>query len=267
VTVGELRCLVRGVGDVGSAVAHILRRAGYAVALHDGPAPTAHRRGMAFVDAVFDGHAVLEELTARRIDDPVALLQALAAGQIVVHVGAIDALLAAAAWDVLVDARLRKRAVPEDQRGRARLMIGLGPNFVAGTNCHVAIETGWDNLGAIVNEGATAPLRGEPSAILGRRRDRLVYAPVAGLLTTGHAIGDLVAAGDMVAQVGGTPLTAPLDGALRGLTRSGVSVTAGTKVIEIDPRGRDGTWSGLGERPRRIGEAVLQVIRDRLADT
>jgi xanthine dehydrogenase accessory factor len=258
---------VRGIGDVGSAVAHLLRRAGYAVALHDGPAPTAHRRRMAFVDAVFDGHAILEGLTARRIDDPAALLGALAAGEIAVHVGAIDALLAATAWDVLVDARLRKRAVPEDQRGRARLVIGLGPNFATGANCDVAIETGWDNLGAIISAGATAPLHGEPSAILGRRRDRLVYAPVAGPFTTAHAIGDLVAAGETVAHVADTPLTAPLGGALRGLTRSGVTVTAGTKVIEIDPRGRDGTWSGLGERPRRIGEAVLHVIRGRFANT
>jgi 2-polyprenyl-6-methoxyphenol hydroxylase-like FAD-dependent oxidoreductase len=44
--------LVRGAGDVGSAVATVLFRAGYAVALHDEPAPAAPRRGMAFADAV-----------------------------------------------------------------------------------------------------------------------------------------------------------------------------------------------------------------------
>jgi xanthine dehydrogenase accessory factor len=49
--------LVRGAGDVGSAVAAVLFRAGYAVALHDEPAPVAPRRGMAFADAVFDGAA------------------------------------------------------------------------------------------------------------------------------------------------------------------------------------------------------------------
>ena len=60
--------LVRGVGDVGSAVAAVLFRAGYAVALHDAPAPAAPRRGMAFADAVFDGAAVLDGLTALRVD-------------------------------------------------------------------------------------------------------------------------------------------------------------------------------------------------------
>jgi xanthine dehydrogenase accessory factor len=59
--------LVRGVGDVGSAVAVVLFRAGYSVAMHDDPAPSTPRRGMAFADAVFDGWATLDSLTAVRV--------------------------------------------------------------------------------------------------------------------------------------------------------------------------------------------------------
>jgi xanthine dehydrogenase accessory factor len=215
---------------------------------------------MAFVDAVFDGQAVLDGITARRIDDLAAVVGALGEAVIPVYVGAIEALLAAAAWDALIDARLRKRATPEDQRGLAGQMIGLGPGFVAGANCDVAIETGWDNLGAIVTQGATAPLRGEPRAIFGHARTRLVYAPVAGVFTAERDIGRVVVAGEIIARIGNTPLLAPLAGAVRGLTRSGVAVAAGAKVIEIDPRGHDAVWSGLGERPRRIADAVLQVL-------
>ena len=51
--------LVRGVGDIGSAVAHRLFGAGYGVVIHDDPQPTTTRRGMAFADAVFDGRASL----------------------------------------------------------------------------------------------------------------------------------------------------------------------------------------------------------------
>jgi xanthine dehydrogenase accessory factor len=60
--------LVRGVGDVGSAVAHVLHLAGYAVAIHDDPQPTTSRRGMAFTDAVFEGEATLAGVLARRVD-------------------------------------------------------------------------------------------------------------------------------------------------------------------------------------------------------
>ena len=58
--------LVRGVGDVGSAIAHRLFREGYAVAIHDDPTPTTTRRSMAFSDAVFDRRASLEGVEALR---------------------------------------------------------------------------------------------------------------------------------------------------------------------------------------------------------
>lgn len=51
--------LIRGSNDVGSAIAHRLVRHGYAVLIHDEPAPAVARRRMSFADALFDGHAVL----------------------------------------------------------------------------------------------------------------------------------------------------------------------------------------------------------------
>lgn len=255
------RCLVRGIGDVGSAVAHALFGAGYAVVIHDSPAPTAHRRHMAFIDAVFDGTASLEGVTATRVDDPgEALRQAEQRHAIVAHVGPFAGLAAVAPWDVLVDARMRKRETPDDLRALAALSIGLGPGFVAGSHCHAAVETSWDELGRVVRTGATAPLHGEPRDILGHARDRLVYAPAAGVFVVRRDIGDLVAAGEILAMLGDQPLVAPLAGAIRGMTRSGITVPKGTKLIEIDPRGRDAVTSGLGERPLRIAESVIQIV-------
>ncbi|MCC6176646.1 MAG: hypothetical protein IT305_15160 [Chloroflexi bacterium] len=74
------RVLVRGLNDVGSAVAHALVRAGYPVVMHDGPAPTTSRRGMAFADAAFDGEAALAGIVARRLDDLAGLDDGLNAG-------------------------------------------------------------------------------------------------------------------------------------------------------------------------------------------
>lgn len=64
-----VRILVRGIGDMGSAVAHRLLRAAYGVVIHDDPKPTTTRRGMAFADAVFDGRAELVGAEAIRIDN------------------------------------------------------------------------------------------------------------------------------------------------------------------------------------------------------
>src|SRR3984893_18285387 len=100
---------------------------GYRVALHDEPGPTTPRRGMAFTDAVFDGVAVLDGLTARRVESPAELRRALTVGApLPVAVWAFAEILRAADWAAVIDARMRKRVVPEGQRGLAPLTIGLG---------------------------------------------------------------------------------------------------------------------------------------------
>ena len=254
--------LVRGVGDIGSAVAHRLFREGFAVAIHDGPAPTASRRGMAFTDAVFDGHAILEGVRAVREDDLEAVRQTLTARDaIALCVQPLPSVLAGLEPQVVVDARVMKHSTPEIQRGLAPLTIALGPGFVAGRHADVVIETSWDDLGRVITQGASLPLSGEPRAIDGHARDRYVYAPVAGLFQTSAHIGDRVEQGQELARIGSTRLTAPLGGVLRGLTRNAVPVAERTKVIEIDPRGRTDQVCGIAERPRRIADGVLSAIR------
>jgi len=254
--------LVRGVGDVGSAVAVVLFRAGYAAALHDEPAPTAPRRGMAFADAVFDGWATLDGITAVRVNTSAELQDGLnAAAVLPVSTAPFGDVLDAAPWSTIVDARMRKRAVPEVQRGLAPMTIGLGPNFVAGETVDLAIETMWgDQLGAVIETGAPLPLAGEPRPIGGVGRARFVYAPAAGRFVTGSRIGDRVEEGVVVATIGQVALRAPIGGVLRGLTRSGVEVPVRTKVIEVDPRCDPAAVFGLGERPRRIAEGVVKAM-------
>lgn len=252
--------VVRGSGDIGSAVAHRLFRAGYPVAIHDGPAPAAPRRGMAFTDAIFDGSATLAGLKARRID-AVADLAAAVSASIAIYVGDFDELLAALCPGVLVDARMRKRASPDPQVDLAPLTIGLGPNFVAGTTTHLVIETEWgDRLGTVITQGCSAPLAGEPRTYGGHARDRFIYAPAAGMFRTRCQIGDLVEAGTQVATLDGQPLTAPLSGILRGLTHDEVAIAAGTKCVEVDPRGDRANVIGIGERPGTIAKGVLAAI-------
>lgn len=257
-----LLVIVRGSGDVGSAVAHRLFLSGYRVLLHDEPEPTATRRGMAFTDALAAGSAVLEGVTAVRVDDLAALDSILSEHKVLpVVVADLTTVLQVVAPDVLVDARMRKRAQPEVQRGLAALTIGLGPNFVAGETTDLAVETAWgERLGKVLTTGATLPLMGEPQPIAGHARDRYIYAPADGEFLTALRIGDAVRAGQVVAHVGPAPLTAPLDGVLRGLTASGTRVARGTKVIEVDPRGAAGVVTGIGERPRRIADGVLEGI-------
>jgi xanthine dehydrogenase accessory factor len=257
------RVLIRGSGDVGSAIAHLLLHGGHAVVIHDVARPAAPRRGMAFADAIFDGSCELDGVRARRVELEELDGAALAAGDEVLITAAAELgeVLAAVLPDVLVDARMRKRAEPEVQRGLAPLTIGLGPNFVAGETTDLAIETQWgDDLGAIVAQGATKPLGGEPRAFAGHARDRFVYAPVGGVMRTQAQIAQRVAAGEVVATIDDEPLHAPLDGILRGLVHDGVPVAEGAKIVEVDPRGDLTKVFGIGPRPRRIAEGVLEAV-------
>ena len=258
--------LVRGSGDVGSAVAHLLFRSGLAVVLHEELQPSATRRLMAFTDAVFNGTASLEGVEARRVEDPGALEDALKEHSFIPLVaGDFDYLLRFLHPDVLVDARMRKHSQPKLQRGLAPLTIGLGPNFIAGESVDLAVETGrGENLGRVIRAGSTEPLQGEPVELGGHARERYVYATIGGVFHTTCRLGQIVSQGEVVANIDGSPLAAPLSGALRGLTHDGVPVTPGTKVIEIDPRGPQAQVSGIAARPERIARGVLEALQSHI---
>ena len=262
------RILTRGSNDIGSAISQRLFLAGYQVIIHDIPLPTVTRRKMAFADAVFEGSVHLAGVQAVRVDD-LSQLEGLLSSQVLpVVVTDFEPLLRAYRPQVLIDARMRKHQQPETQLSLASLTIGLGPNFVAGENVDIAIETSWgDALGQVIYSGPTRPLQGEPRSLDGHTRDRYVYAPVAGLFRTTASIGDDVQQGQLIAWVDSTPLESPLSGRLRGLTHAGVPVTKGTKVIEVDPRGDSAEISGIAERPRRIALAVLQATQSWLNHT
>lgn len=260
----DLRILIRGANDVGSAVAHRLFMAGYFVVIHEMPQPVTTRRKMSFTDAVFDGHVILDGVEAQIIKRLYLLRGALVTHQAIpIIVKDIYELLKTLHPTILVDARMRKHLQPEVQRGLAELTIGLGPNFIAGETTDIAIETNWGkSLGQIIEQGATNPLKGEPREMDGHARDRYVYAPSAGTFHTTFQIGDFVTQGQEIARVDLTPLLAPVTGSLRGLTHDAVPVLQKTKVIEIDPRINNAQVSGIGERPARIAEGVVSAIQN-----
>jgi xanthine dehydrogenase accessory factor len=256
--------VVRGSGDVGSAVAHRLFTSGFQVVIHDEPAPAAPRRGMAFTNAIFRGSCVLEEVTAERLDD-----LRLADGVLLEHevipivVTDFDGLLYRLEPQILVDARMRKRVRPESQLDLAPLTIGLGPNFIAGQNIHWVVETQWgEHLGTVLCEGGTMDLEGEPRSFKGHSRDRFVYAPHSGRFSTTKDIADSVECGEIVAWIDEVALQAPLGGILRGLAHDGVHVLEGAKVVEIDPRAERSSVFGIGERPGKIADGVLDAIKE-----
>ena len=119
------------------------------------------------------------------------------------------------------------------------------------------------NLGRLIFKGQAEPNTGVPGNISGQTGRRVLRAPIEGVLVTDLDIGDMVSAGQTVAEVDGQPVKAELDGVLRGLIRPGTRVRKGLKVGDVDPRGqRDYCWT-VSDKARAIGGSLLEAILQR----
>lgn len=162
--------------------------------------------------------------------------------------------------DVVVDAILAKRNTGTSIED-APLVIALGPGFEAGVDCHLVIETNrGHDLGRIIVEGSAAPNTSRPGDIAGYTVERVLRSPAAGAFVSSLEIGQRVRKEDIVGQVGDAPVKAAIDGVLRGLIASGTEVRAGTKLGDVDPRGRIEDCDSISDKARAIAGAVLEGI-------
>ena len=253
--------VVLGTGEIPSAVAVYLHRAGFATILCYDPFPPVIRRSMAFHDALFEERAVVEDIEGERANDAMGLLRVLAKPSrvAVTLLGLVD-LIAIRTPQVLVDARMQKHRISHDLRV-VPLAVGLGPNFVVGANCDVAIETHPSRNGRLVTVGGTEAADGVASLLGGFGGERFVYSEKPGVWHTPLEIGTRVYKGFLIGRLGEQPVHAPIDGILRGVARDAARIPGRVKLVEIDPRGRHAQWTGIDERPRSIAIATMKAIR------
>jgi xanthine dehydrogenase accessory factor len=253
--------LVLGGGDIASAVAHRLHGEGLQVLLVDRAGSPHARRGMAFTDALYDGEVTLDGVTARLQADVAGVLACWKQRDAIPMVTLAENLLTAAIqFDGVVDATMRRRQSLPDLRPMAPLTVGLGPGYVPDLNCHVAIETQWGaDMGRVLRDRAAAERGGGPRALDGVTRERFVIAPEAGTWRTQAQLGQSVQVGDALGELGAHVLRAPIAGHVRGLSRDGVQLMAGQRVIEVDPR-REPQIFGLGERPLAVARGVAAAL-------
>ena len=253
----DLLVVVRGGGDLGTGAVARLRRSGFPVVVLELPAPLAIRRRVAVATAVLDGEVAVEDVVARRVAGPAEAAKVAGSGEVAVLVSPDLPDLAA---EVIVDARMAKRNLGTT-RGQAPLVVGLGPGFTAGEDCHAVVETKrGHSLGRVIWEGPAAPDTGEPGAVGGKASERVVRAPSDGVVVWDVEIGDRVAAAGRMGLVAGVSVLAPLDGVVRGLIAPGREVTAGLKIADVDPRGDHRAAFEISDKALAIGGGVLEAV-------
>ena len=258
--VSDVLVLIRGGGDLATGVAHRLHRAGFTVMITELPQPLAVRRAVSFAEAVYAERVTVEGVTARRAPDPMVGMAYTVMGEIHVVVDIHDTTLARMRPPIVVDARMAKRNLGT-RLTDAKQVIGLGPGFTAGADCHAVVETNRGHtLGRVYWEGNAEPNTGEPEPVRGFAGTRVLRAPREGEFKGRLEIGDLARAGDVLASVDGEPIRAQFDGVVRGLLHDGLRVTAGMKVGDLDPRGVREYCFLISDKARAVGGGVLEAI-------
>ncbi|MCW5862207.1 MAG: EF2563 family selenium-dependent molybdenum hydroxylase system protein [Anaerolineae bacterium] len=258
---GDHLILLRGGGDLATGVAYRLHKCGFPVIVTELPRPLVVRRRVSLATAVLEGEITVEDLRGVRVASAADAWALAMTGAIPVLPSpewppAGDARRPAA----LVDARMAKRNI-DTAIDQAPLVIALGPGFVAGVDCHAVIETNRGHrLGRVIWRGPAEPNTGTPGIVGGKGRERVLRAPVAGVVAWQKEIGDRVREGEPLGDVAGQTIAAPFDGIVRGLIAPGTAVPAALKIGDIDPRDDAGAPFTISEKALAIGGGVLEAV-------
>jgi xanthine dehydrogenase accessory factor len=252
--------LVKGGGDLGTGVAWRLFRAGFPVVVTEREQPLMVRRTVSFASAVFDGDVAVEGVTAWKAKDAEVARGLIQEGIVPVLIDPGCDCRFILRPKVLVDAIMAKRNTGTSISD-ASFVVALGPGFTPNSNCHCVVETQrGHNLGRVLWSSSAEPNTGVPGEIGGRSAERVLRAPCDGVAVGSKQIGDMVAAGEVVARVGGAPVFAPFDGILRGLVHDGLPVKAGMKIGDVDPRAKREHCFTISDKALAVGGGALEAV-------
>lgn len=255
-----MKILIRGAGDLATGIAVRLYEGGHEIVMTERPVPLTVRRSVAFSRAVYEKKAEVEGITAVRAEGIVEVNRAVSECKIAVVVDEKAVIRKEYCPDVIVDAILAKKNTGTGMED-APFVIGVGPGFFAGTDCHCVVETKrGHHLGRVIWHGSAAPNTGVPGEIGGFGIERLIKASAEGTAEPKVSIGDLVTEGQIVAYTGGEPVYAGMSGMVRGMIQPHVFVSEGLKIGDIDSRTDPDYCVAVSDKARAVGGGVLEAV-------
>jgi xanthine dehydrogenase accessory factor len=258
--ISDTLVLIRGAGDLATGVAARLHRCRFPVVMTELPQPLVVRRTVAFAEAVYEGEIQVEGIVARRVADVAAARLTLSQGAIPVLVDPEAACRTELAPAVLVDAIMAKHNTGTTIVD-APLVVALGPGFTAGVDCHVVIETNRGHgLGRAIYAGSAEADTGQPGNVGGKTGERILRAPVTGVVEAKAVIGERVVEGQVVAKLGDHAVHAKTTGVLRGMIRSGTHISRSVKIGDVDPRAEPAHCAMISDKALAIAGGVVEAI-------
>lgn len=252
--------LIRGAGDIASGIAARLYRSHIDIVMTDLPNPTSIRRTVCFSEAIRNGSAIVEDITAVRADDMGDIGKIIEEGNIAVIADPECRIREIMSFDAEIDAVLAKRNLGT-RISDAPAVIAVGPGFIAGKDCHACVETKRGHyLGRVIFDGSCITNTGIPGNIGGYTEERVLRAPCDGIIRPFKNIGDHVEAGEIVACVGDEPVISRITGVLRGILPEGTEVGEGMKSGDVDPRDIREYCYSISDKASAVGGGVLEAL-------
>ena len=271
----KILIICRGGGDLATGIVHRLFRAGFPVLVLETDSPAAIRRQVSFSEAVYDGTATVEGVTAERIASAnrASVNHVLEEGRVPILVDPEGSSIPLLKPDIVVDAIIAKKNLGTAKE-MAPLVIGIGPGFTAGEDVDLVVESmRGHNLARIFTTGSALPNTGIPGNIGGFTKERVLHAEAAGYMKNIRQIGDIVEKGEEIARIyekmteDGTfsgsyvSVEASISGIIRGLIREGYHFQKGFKIADIDPRESElANCFTISDKARSIGGSVLEAV-------
>ena len=261
--------MIRGGGDLATGIVYRLHKAGFPVIVLELERPLVVRRQVAVATAVLQNSITIEGMTAQ-------LAQTFEQAPKMAYDGIIPVLISPQLlnppapnpqppFPILIDARMAKRNI-DTKIDQADFVVALGPGFTAGEDCHAVIETmRGHSLGRVIWSGSAIPNTGTPGIVAGKGVERVLRAPVTGVVNWRFAagsreIGDFVQQGELIGDVGGQQILAPFAGVLRGLIAPETAVKQGMKIGDLDARADRDACFTISDKALAIGGGVLEAV-------
>jgi xanthine dehydrogenase accessory factor len=273
------RILIRGGGELASATAHHLFRVGFTkILILERRFPKAVRRSVCFSEAILDGEATVDGVTAVHVHTLKAVEETHQQGMVGIMAANLERVIEQWQPDVFIEATMLRQNWGL-QRSMAPVVIALGPGYTAGKDCHAVVDTvRGPKVGSVLEDTGENLEDRPPAAIMGFTDERSLKAVRDGIFFTQCQIGDQIDRGERVGTVvsvfgiedyrRGVPVdasyavTARIGGVIRGLLRDGVPVKKGDRIGDVDPRGFTDDLDHLSDKSRRVAEGVHEALVD-----
>lgn len=252
--------VIRGGGDIATGIAHRLFKVGFKVAILEIEKPLSIRRKVSFSESIYEGEVVVEGVKAVHAKDIEDAKLEIDKGNIPVLIDGLGESIKELGPMVLVDSILAKKNLGTS-KNLAPITIGVGPEFVAGVDVDLVIESmRGHSLGNIIEVGQALANTGVPGSVMGYVEERVVRATSEGVILNLVEIGDYIEKGTEICKIGDDHIYANISGIIRGLIRNGIHVREGLKIGDIDPRGVKEYAFTISDKARAIAGSVLGGI-------